>query len=177
VVTDGKTGRGIDPARTRFSFTRMHSIAVAVFAPLLTLQALLVAGHDLVNVPGWAHGRQVRAVLGARKFWSATVVNAVFPAIALRYALRFWRIPPPPHVASYWAIYCAITVGFAVTMWWLPYFFGTDAKNRKLYLAMYAGTKHVLPARGDNPRPNLLHVCFHALFAINLGLALWLRFG
>jgi hypothetical protein len=46
-----------------------------------------------------------------------------------------------------------------------------------MYAAMYAGTKHLLPARGDNPRPNALHLGFHALFALNLGLALWLRFG
>jgi hypothetical protein len=40
---------------------------------------------------------------------------------------------------------------------------------------MYAGTKHVLPARGDNPRPNLLHLYFHVLFVVTLGLAVVLR--
>jgi len=42
---------------------------------------------------------------------------------------------------------------------------------------MYAGTRNVLPARGDNPRPNVLHLYFHALFLINLALAIALRLG
>jgi hypothetical protein len=35
----------------------------------------------------------------------------------------------------------------------------------------------VLPARGDNPRPNLLHLFFHVLFVVTLCLSLALRFG
>ena len=62
-------------------------------------------------------------------------------------------------------------------MWWVPYFFGTKEATRRLYATMYAGTIQVLPARGDNPRPNLLHLFFHALFALNLVLALWLKFS
>jgi hypothetical protein len=34
-----------------------------------------------------------------------------------------------------------------------------------------------LPAHGDNPRPNLLHLYFHVLFLINLVLAAVLWFG
>jgi hypothetical protein len=42
---------------------------------------------------------------------------------------------------------------------------------------MYAGTKQVLPPRGDHPRPNLLHICFHVLFVVNmcLSMALWMQ--
>jgi hypothetical protein len=46
-----------------------------------------------------------------------------------------------------------------------------------MYSNMYAGTIQVLPARGDNPRPNLLHLCFHALFLVTLALSAVLRFG
>ena len=155
----------------------MHPTLLGWFAVLLALQFTLVVFHDLVDIPGWAHGRQVRAAIGGRKFWIGTLLNAVFPGVALVYALRFWRGPVPGHVASYWWIYCGITVLSAITMWWLPYFFGTKEATKRLYAAMYAGTKHVLPPRGDNPRPNLLHLFFHALFLVNLGLALWLRFG
>ena len=81
------------------------------------------------------------------------------------------------YVASYWWIYCGITVLSAVVMWWVPYFFGTKEETKREYATMYAGTIQVLPARGDNPRPNLLHLFFHALFLLNLGLALWLKFG
>lgn len=155
----------------------MLSSLPALFAILITLQAALIVFHDLVDLPGWHHGRQVRAAVGRKKFWIGTLVNAVFPGIAFFYALRFRHGPVPGYATNYWAIYCAMTVGFAITMWWLPYFFGTKEETKRLYAEMYAGTKHVLPPRGDNPRPNALHLLFHALFLLNLGLALRLRFG
>lgn len=148
-----------------------------LFAILITLQAALIVFHDLVDVPGWHHGRQVRAAVGRKKFWIATAINAVFPGLAFFFALRFWSGPVPGYAANYWAVYCAVTVGSAIAMWWVPYFFGTKEETKRLYAAMYAGTKQLLPARGENPRPNALHLFFHALFVLNLGLALWLRFG
>ena len=148
-----------------------------LFAILIMLQAALIVFHDLVDLPGWHYGRQVRAAVGRKKFWVGTLINAVFPGLAFFYALQFWHGPVPAYAANYWAGYCAVTVGFAITMWWLPYFFGAKAETKRLYAEMYAGTKQVLPPRGDNPRPNLLHLFFHALFLLNLGLALWLRFG
>lgn len=155
----------------------MLSSPSTLFALLITLQGVLIMVHDLVDLPGWHHGRQVRAVVGSKKFWSGTLINAVFPGLAIFYALQFWHRPVPDYATSYWAIYCTLTVGFAITMWWLPYFFGASDDTKRQYAAMYAGTRHVLPRRGDNPRPNALHLIFHALFVLNLGLALWLRFG
>jgi len=64
-------------------------------------------------------------------------------------------------VSDYWIIYCAVTLVLAVAMWYVPYFFGTTEERKREYSKMYAGTRQVLPPRGDNPRPNLLHVCFH----------------
>lgn len=72
--------------------------------------------------------------------------------------------------------YSAVTVASAMAMWYVPYFRGTTEERKRSYARMYAGTRQVLPARGDNPCPNLLHVCFHALFLINFFLALVLRF-
>jgi hypothetical protein len=46
-----------------------------------------------------------------------------------------------------------------------------------MYQTMYAGTRQVLPERGDNPRPNLLHLCFHALFLLTFVFAIVIRFG
>ena len=155
----------------------MLSSLPTLFAILITLQTALIVFHDLIDLPGWHYGRQVRAAVGRSKFWIGTLINAVFPGIAFCYALRFWHGPVPGYATSYWAIYCAVTVSFAIAMWWLPYFFGASAETKRRYATMYAGTKHVLPARGDNPRPNALHLAFHALFVLNLGLALWLRFG
>jgi hypothetical protein len=72
--------------------------------------------------------------------------------------------------------YCAITVISAIAMWWIPYFFGASEETRRMYSEMYKDTRHVLPARGDNPRPNMFHLYLHVLFAATLALALVLRF-
>lgn len=148
-----------------------------LFTVLITLQFIVIALHDFVDIPGWTHGSQVKAVLGSRKLWLGTLSTVIFPAVAVWFAWRFWQAAVPGYVTTYWAIYCAVTVLSAVMMWWIPYFFGASAETKRLYAELYAGTKQVLPARGENPRPNLLHLWFHALFVLNLALALVIRFG
>jgi hypothetical protein len=148
----------------------------SLFTCLLALQFGVVVGHDLVDIPGWTHGSQVQAVVGRRKLWLATLVNAIFPGVAVALAVYFWNRPKPGLVVDYWILYCAVTVGSAIAMWYVPYLRGTTEERKREYAKMYAGTRQVLPPRGDNPRPNLLHVCFHALFVINFILVLILRF-
>ena len=75
-------------------------------------------------------------------------------------------------MTHYWIVYCAITLGSAILMWWIPYFMGAPEKTRQEYLKMYAGTRQILRPRSDNPRPNVLHICFHVLFAVTFCLAL-----
>ncbi|SRR5258708_24734412 len=146
-----------------------------LFTYLITLQFVLVTSHDWVNIPGWANGAQVQATIGRRKLLLATLINALFPGVAVAFAFYFWNRPKPGFVADYWVIYCAVTLVSAIAMWYVPYLFGTSEGRRQEFSRMYAGTRQVLPARGDNPRPNLLHICFHVLFVITLGLAAVLR--
>lgn len=147
----------------------------ALFTCLICVQFLVVVLHDLLDIPGWHHGSRVRTVVGPVKFWIGTVVNAIFPGIAVWYAIYWWGRTPSVKAANYWVIYCAITVASAAAMWWIPYFRGGSEKQNREYGALYAGTKHVLPARGDNPGPNLLHLYFHVLFGATLGLAVVMR--
>ena len=148
-----------------------------LFTCLIAIQFLLIVFHDMIDIPGWTHGSQVKATIGRGKFWAATLMNAIFPGLAVGFAIWFLNRPKPGFVTHYWVMYCAITFGSAIMMWWIPYFFGANEKTRQDYARMYAGTRQVLPPRGDNPRPNLLHLYFHALFAANLLLALvlWVR--
>jgi hypothetical protein len=148
-----------------------------LFTVLIVLQFLVVALHDLVDVPGWTHGRKVRAALGPFKAVIGTLINGIFPGLAAGYAFYYWHKPTPAYVLNHWVIYCGIAVLGAITAWWIPYFRGTDEKTKELYSTMYAGTRQVLPPHGDNPRPNLLHLYFHALGLINLALATALWFG
>ncbi len=147
-----------------------------LFTFLITLQFVVVVLHDLVDVRGWTHGSQIQATVGRRKLWLATLVNAIFPGLAVAFALWFWSRPKPGFVTNNWIIYCAVTLASAVAMWYLPYFLGATEERKLDYSRMYAGTRQVLPPRGDNPRPNLLHVCFHILFVVNFFLVLVLRF-
>jgi len=148
-----------------------------LFTILVIVQFLVVAVHDLVDIPGWTYGRQVRAAIGPFKTVVGTLINAIFPGLAAAFAIQYWHRPAPSYVLNYWVIYCGITMFGAITMWWIPYFRGTDEKTKELYTKMYAGTWQVLPAHGDNPRPNVLHLCFHALGLTSLTLAVALRFG
>jgi hypothetical protein len=148
-----------------------------LFECLIMLRFVVVVAHDWLEIPGWTHGSQVQAVVGRRKLWIATSINAIFPGVAVAFAILFWNRQKPFFVTRYWIIYCAVTLASAIFMWYFPYFLGAAEKTKLEYARMYAGTRHVLPARGDNPRPNLLHLCFHVLFVVNFGLALllWLR--
>jgi hypothetical protein len=149
--------------------------AGALFEWLIVLQFVVVVSHDWLEIPGWTHGSQVQAVIGRTKLLWATGINAIFPGLAAGFALWFWGKSHPSYVGTYWVIYCAVTVASAVGMWYVPYLFGADEKKKLEYSRMYAGTRNIFPARGDNPRPNLLHVLFHILFVVNFALALMIR--
>ncbi|HVS71758.1 MAG TPA: hypothetical protein VHQ47_10930 [Phycisphaerae bacterium] len=147
----------------------------SLFTVLIVVQGVVNVVHDWLHIPGWTHGRQVRATLGMPKMVAGTVITAALGGVAVAFALCYWHKPKPLFVLIYWSFYCAFTVMGAIAAWWVPYFRGADEKTMELYRKMYAGTYQVLPARGDNPRANLLHICFHALFVVNLVLAgiLW----
>jgi hypothetical protein len=146
-----------------------------LFVCLITLQFIVVALHDLVEIPGWTHSAQVKPIIGRHRLWMVTLVNSIFPGLAVAFAIYFWNRPRPRFVGNYWMIYCAVTLVSAIAMWYVPYLFGTTEERKRDYSRMYAGTRQIFPPRGDNPRPNLLHVCFHVLFVINFFLVLFLR--
>jgi hypothetical protein len=104
------------------------------------------------------------------------LANSVFPGIAVGFAIYFWHRTPPGFVPNYWVIYCAIALLSAIGMWYVPYLMGAPEKQKREYLSMYAGTRHILPCRGDNPRPNVFHIGIHILFVVTFCLALILRF-
>ena len=148
-----------------------------LFSCLLIAQFVVVVLHDWLEIPGWTHGSQVQAIVGRRKLILATAINAVFPGVAVAFAIHWWGRPRPVLVDDYWVLYCAITLLSAVVMWYVPYVFGADQQRKLEYARMYAGTTYVLPPRGDHPRPNLLHLCFHVLFVVNFLLVVLLRVG
>lgn len=152
-----------------------HAIVTA-FTCLIALQFLIILLHDLIDIPGWVHGSQVQAILGRRKVWFATLANAVLPGVAVAFAVYFWNSTQPGFVTDYWVIYCGVALLSAIGMWYVPYLRGAPEKQKREYLTMYAGTRHILPPRGDNPRPNVFHMGIHVLFVVTFCLSLILRF-
>ena len=148
---------------------------VVLFSLLIILQFAIIITHDLIDIPGLVHGSQIQAIMGRRKVWLATLANSIFPGIAAGFAIYFWNRPTPGYVPNYWLIYCGVALMSAIGMWYIPYLRGAPDKQKAEYLSMYAGTRHVLPQRGDNPRPNLFHIGIHVLFVVNFCLALALR--
>ncbi|MBI3677551.1 MAG: hypothetical protein HY243_13145 [Proteobacteria bacterium] len=53
-----------------------------IFLAPLFVQLVVGCSHDLLDISGWTQGRQVRAVIGTRKPWLATLANSVFPGVA-----------------------------------------------------------------------------------------------
>ncbi len=146
------------------------------FTYLIVLQFLIILLHDLVEVPGWSHTSQMQAVLGKRKLWAATLANSIFPGIAVAFAVYFFHRQAPHFASRYWLIYCTVTAVSAIAMWYLPYFLGATEEKKAEYRRFYDGTRQILPARADNPRPNLLHVLFHLVFVTTLCMACLLNF-
>ncbi|HXC97586.1 MAG TPA: hypothetical protein VNU92_17935 [Edaphobacter sp.] len=149
---------------------------ITLFSCLITLQFVIIATHDLIDIPGWIHGSQIQTHIGRRKVWLATLINSIFPGFAAGFAIYFWNKPKPDYVPNYWLVYCSIALLSAVTMWYIPYLKGTSEKQKSDYRKMYEGTRNILPRRGDNPRPNLFHIGIHVLFVLNLFLAVAVRF-
>src|SRR5258708_2023693 len=85
-----------------------------LFACLIIVQFAVVVAHDWLEIPGWTHGSQVQEVVGRRKLWIATLINAIFPGIAVAFAILFWNRQKPFFVTRYWVIYCAVTLASAI---------------------------------------------------------------
>ena len=60
---------------------------LTLFTCLITLQFLVVLGHDLIDIRGWVHGSKIQAMMGRRKVWLATLVNATLPGLAVAFAI------------------------------------------------------------------------------------------
>ena len=75
-----------------------------VFAVTLGVQFVIIALHDLIDIRGWVHGSQVKAVIGTPKVYWATAINSLFPGLAAALAIAA-LFGPVPHFAAR----CAIT--------------------------------------------------------------------
>lgn len=74
-----------------------------------------------------------------------------------------------PIAITVWSFYFVLTLG-AIFSWWVPYFFGSSEKHKEVF-SKFQNTHSFLPPRGDNIRPNTLHVALHLMIWTCLGFA------
>jgi hypothetical protein len=60
-------------------------------------------------------------------------------------------------------VYYFVLFAEELRVWWVPYFFRPTRSWQAAYDRLHSQTFKVLPARGNNPVPNLEHTILHAL--------------
>jgi hypothetical protein len=70
------------------------------FSTLIVVQFLVVTLHDWLDIPGWTHGKKVQAAVGRRKFFLVTLVNAIFPGLAVVFIFLYRHGPRPMFVTK-----------------------------------------------------------------------------
>jgi hypothetical protein len=139
---------------------------------LITCQAVVVIFlvlHDWVslgklnNLAGIraADSRKRRALttaLSALPFAAVLVVSVMFAQVVYPIWLLWWL----------WGTYLACACGI-LRAWWIPYLGVADLDRAKRYGIRFAGTHSFLPER-NGIRPDSLHVAFHALVLVILGI-------
>ncbi|MBP9765239.1 hypothetical protein KBD08_02790 [Candidatus Babeliales bacterium] len=96
-----------------------------------------------------------------------TIINSLCVAIPLYMTLFYFKTK----LLSIVYFYGGLTVG-TIASWWVPYIFGSSAIHKQQFLK-FKNTHYFLPTRGDNVRPNTLHVVLHLLVWSCFGLSLY----
>ncbi len=78
----------------------MHMTLQLVSSVRITAQFLVITLHDWHNIPGWTRGQQLQLAVGKRKFLLATLVNAIFPGVAVAFVFLYRFGPRPQSVAT-----------------------------------------------------------------------------
>ena len=136
------------------------TIALAVFVLYLII-------HDWVTVPRFNEPRSGGISPGQRA--AISVGNVLPPLLLLILVAVSPTTGPMPWWTVLWgAIYFVAFLVLVWLSWYQPYLRGTTPERTASYEAEFAGTIHVLPSRGDHPRPNLAHVVLHLLMLVCL---------
>ena len=105
-----------------------------------------------------------------------TVFNTPFFIIYTAILLCYWSTPLSWYGMTY-LIICNVLFSIGIICsWWAPYLFGWPVEQTKELRETHGTTHTFLPAIGNNPIPNTLHIIFHLVFFINMiatGIIIW----
>lgn len=148
-----------------------------LFVVLLTLQCIILLLHDTMNFYPLNDIRALRRKMPTRARIGMVIGNALPAGIALLLESRWFGHPKPLATGLYFVLYYAVTLAMMYMSWYHLYLFGASEERKRAYREEYGNTLQILPPRGDNPRPNALHVFLHLLFIVNTFLAVMIGFN
>lgn len=148
-----------------------------VFVIALALQTLHLICQDWLDLFPLNDIAHLRETISPTNRLLMIVGNSVPSLVALCLALIYFGKPTPLGVGLYYAAYFGSVLVLMYSMWYKPYFFGATAEQRQEFVHAYGRTHQLLPARGENPRPNTFHIILHALFLLNTVLAITIGFN
>ena len=132
--------------------------SVLVFLQSFQLVFLLL--HDWIPLEPLNDVRAVRIQNTVRQLVIGTAVTSAPVVFALWLSIHYFGHPYQTWVKVwFWLTYGLLFAG-ELQAWWIPYFFGSDAKRRARYQTMFGRTHAFLPER-NGIVPNTLHVSLH----------------
>jgi hypothetical protein len=148
-----------------------------LFVVALALQTLHLICQDWLDLFPLNDIAQLKQTISPTSRLLMILGNSAPSIIALSLALLYLDQPIPLGVGVYWAAYFGSVLVLMYSLWYKPYIFGATAEQRREFVHAYGRTHHVLPPRGENPRPNTFHLILHALFLVNSVLAIGIGFN
>lgn len=148
-----------------------------IFLVLSLIQFLILLVQDTVNLFPLNDIKHLQESMSLRDRTLMFIGNTVFFLICLVLQIVYFGQPKPVWVGGYAVLLYGLNLYLMYQQWYKYYFFGAAAEVNAKYALEYGRTLHILPARGSNPRPNLLHLVLHVLFVCNTILAIIVCFN
>jgi len=130
---------------------------LALLTVAIVFQVLLLAYHQVTTQVDFFPFNGVRFY----KWWEKALecaVNGILMSLApvgFTFGVRglMW----------YGVVYYFVLFAEELRVWWVPYLFGASKTWQAAYDRLHSQTIKVLPARGQNPIPNLEHLILNVL--------------
>lgn len=134
---------------------------IVFFIILQFILLLFMLFHDWISVPPFNNIPALKLVDSNFHRLLGSIINGAGVLIPLLLTIPYYNHSgiPPSTASTIFIFYLILTIG-TILSWWVPYFFGSSQKHKKLF-SKFKDTHHFLPARGDNVIPNTLHVVLH----------------
>jgi hypothetical protein len=123
----------------------------------ISLQVLLLSYHQVTTQLDLFPFNGARFYKGWEKALECLVNGALMGPAPVGFALGIRGL------MWYGAVYYFVLFAEELRVWWLPYFFGPTPRWQAIYDRIHGKTIQLLPARGNNPTPNLEHTILHGL--------------